>query len=736
MAFSSISYLWNKWNIRGFVILSLLLQVFLHFFAPLRKKITNNHLPFLLWMAYLMANWVTTFAIGLISHNPNNSSVGVVGATEVDMAFRAFWTSFLLLHLGGSDNITAFSLEDNTLWRRHLFTLTFQVGSVIHVFAHIIPCNKSLVFPTMLVFLAGVIKTVEKILALNLSSLPRFKEWVLSQQDSLDDTDNDSIVEFIDLLDGYSHDEEDAKLAESTVVKHAYYFFRISKVFLTDLIFTRRQRKISQEYFRAISAMDALRVISVELNFIYEVLHTKALVIRTKWSYIFRFIAFTNIVMALVLFNRLKKQRLHKLDVKITFILLFGGITLDVIAVLMLIFSDWTIAGVKWYKIGSYNLDSFLYNLVSAAYDLRKPQFATREVKPNDKVTYVVLNTPLLFQRWSESISACNLLSESLKESPRKMYKCDRHWGNITFSNICSFALYMTEKVASCFHQAVDTITGSYGLRSMDGRRLMIANTEYVSTNPFIMRLWIFIFKEVRRKSEDTEVRRKSEDTSRNPSEDENAINTKKIYAARGDLFLSTVLPKINDPDFKFSSRGFSDYEDSIITWHIATEILYNIENPTTEKEEREFSKILSDYMLYLLLNQPNLVSAVAGIAQITLARTLWELQGCITASTKNVESLCKEIFKRPTTEPTKSLLDKGIFWARQIEENLKERKWEVMSGVWVEMLSYAATHINGETHVQVLSRGGELLAFVWLLMIHFGCFYRPEWGPYYGYRH
>ncbi|KAL3752675.1 hypothetical protein ACJRO7_000129 [Eucalyptus globulus] len=726
MALSYISHLWNKWNIRGFVILSLWLQVFLHFFAPLRKKITNNHLPFLLWMAYLMANWVTTFAIGLISHNPSNK---FDGAAEVDTALRAFWTSFLLLHLGGSDNITAFSLEDNTLWRRHLFNLTFQVGAVIHVFVHIIPYNRSLVFPTMLVFLAGVIKAVEKILALNLSSLPRFKEWVLSQQDSLNDTDNDSIVEFIDLLDGYSRNEEDAKLAESTVVKHAYYFFQISKVFLTDLIFTRRQRQISQEYFRAVSAMDALRVISVELHFIYEVLHTKALVIRTKWSYIFRFIAFTNIVMALVLFNCLKEQQLPKLDVKITYILLFGGITLDVIAMLMLIFSDWTVAGVKWYKIGSYNLDSFLYNLVSAAYDLRKPQFATCEVKPNDKVSYVVLNTPLLFRRWSESISACNLLSESLKESPRKMYKRNWHWGNITFSNICSFALYMTEKVVSSFHQAVDTITRSYGPRSMDGKRLMIANTKYVSTNPFIMRLWIFIFKE---------VRRKSEDTSRNDlTEDENAINTKKIYAARGDLFLSTVLSKNNDLDFKFSLRGFSDYEDSIITWHIATEILYNIENPTTEKEEREFSKILSDYMLYLLFNQPNVVSAVAGIAQITLARTLWELQGCIIASTKNVESLCKEIFKRSAyAEPTKSLLDGGIFWARQIEENLKERKWEVMSGVWVEMLSYAATHINGETHVQVLSRGGELLAFVWLLMIHFGCFYRPEWGPYYGYRH
>ncbi|KAL3752684.1 hypothetical protein ACJRO7_000138 [Eucalyptus globulus] len=282
----------------SFVLLSLLLQIILILFAPLRKKTKNNHIVFLLWLAYLIADSVAIFGIGLISHNEGSSCAHVA---EVDRALRAFWASFLLLHLGGPDTITAFSLEDSSLWRRHLLNLTFQVGAAIYVFVQIFPSDKSLVLPTMLIFLAGVIKKVERTLALNLSSLPRLRERVLSQDVALDDEsifdDEDIVAE----LDGYSHGEEEAKLPESIVVKHAYYFFQISKLFLTDLIFTYRQRYISRRYFRSVSAVDALRVISVELHFIYEVLHTKALTIRSKWSYVFRFIAFIDVVMAFVL---------------------------------------------------------------------------------------------------------------------------------------------------------------------------------------------------------------------------------------------------------------------------------------------------------------------------------------------------------------------------------------------------------------------------------------------------
>ena len=43
------------------------------------------------------------------------------------------------------------------------------------------------------------------------------------------------------------------------------------------------------------------------------------------------------------------------------------------------------------------------------------------------------------------------------------------------------------------------------------------------------------------------------------------------------------------------------------------------------------------------------------------------------------------------------------------------------MSKVWVELLSYAASHCRANAHAQQLSKGGELITFVWILMAHFG---------------
>lgn len=46
----------------------------------------------------------------------------------------AFWAPFLLVHLGGPDTITAYSLEGNELWLRHLLNLVVQVGVAFYVF--------------------------------------------------------------------------------------------------------------------------------------------------------------------------------------------------------------------------------------------------------------------------------------------------------------------------------------------------------------------------------------------------------------------------------------------------------------------------------------------------------------------------------------------------------------------------------------------------------------------------
>ena len=70
-----------------------------------------------------------------------------------------------------------------------------------------------------------------------------------------------------------------------------------------------------------------------------------------------------------------------------------------------------------------------------------------------------------------------------------------------------------------------------------------------------------------------------------------------------------------------------------------------------------------------------------------------------------------------------------ALFDASALAKELKKlgtRKWEVTSKVWVELLSYAVSRSRGNGHVRQLSKGGELLTFVWLLRAHLGL--RESW--------
>ena len=70
-----------------------------------------------------------------------------------------------------------------------------------------------------------------------------------------------------------------------------------------------------------------------------------------------------------------------------------------------------------------------------------------------------------------------------------------------------------------------------------------------------------------------------------------------------------------------------------------------------------------------------------------------------------------------------KSVLFDACILAKELGklEEDPEKRWCLMSKVWVEMLSYAASHCKPNVHAAQLNRGGELLTFVWLLMAHFG---------------
>ncbi|KAK4759230.1 hypothetical protein SAY87_022361 [Trapa incisa] len=99
-------------NFRGFMILSLSLHVILIFCAPFKKRTSNIFMVFVVWLVYLLTDWVAAFAMGLISTNYGNNSDN--GAPD-NAYILIFWAPILLVHMGGPNPITTFSLEDTTL---------------------------------------------------------------------------------------------------------------------------------------------------------------------------------------------------------------------------------------------------------------------------------------------------------------------------------------------------------------------------------------------------------------------------------------------------------------------------------------------------------------------------------------------------------------------------------------------------------------------------------------------
>ncbi|KAL6861246.1 hypothetical protein ACP4OV_016946 [Aristida adscensionis] len=137
------------------VMASLFLQVFLLFVSGFRKRHSSRILSVLLWLAYLSANPLAIYVLGRFTLRSSGNR----------LAF--FWAPFLLLHLGGQDTMTAFSMEDNALWKRHLLSLATQVPMAIYVVSkQLRGDDKQLVAPMVLMFVAGTAKYAERIWAL------------------------------------------------------------------------------------------------------------------------------------------------------------------------------------------------------------------------------------------------------------------------------------------------------------------------------------------------------------------------------------------------------------------------------------------------------------------------------------------------------------------------------------------------------------------------------------------
>ncbi|KAK1354447.1 hypothetical protein POM88_047703 [Heracleum sosnowskyi] len=663
-----IKYFLSEWELRICILLSLFLQILLILAGPLRKRVSHKVLDILLWSAYLLADGTAIFAVGLIASKQ----------ADYSNILHTFWAPFLLAHLGGPDPITAFALEDNELWLRHLFSLFTQCIPVAYVFYQSLTPNKLLI-PSLLMFLCGIIKYAERTYALYCSSTKTFRDSILNEPAG---------KWALPLKDIYTFQRTlriscatDLKPLE--VVKYAFFCFSYFKGLVVDLIFSFPDHSESSIFFLERSWNDAFRVVEVELNFLYDVLFTKLTVVDHRVGFGCRVVSVSAIVTSLVLFHYVDKKNLapEGFEVEITYILLIGGIVLEVIAFFMLVFSDWTVVKLERLLNENPNEQSW------------KRMFMDFIVNVNVRRGEIIC--------WLLNIGGVRGGGSDGSGSDYVSKTTDSRWAeSISGYN---FIYYCVHRRSRAKEKIYDLI----------GITAFLDEMVYVKQYPLPSYVKEFIFEELKTKSRTVY----------------DADTAKHICSAKGDWVLETEGYK---GSYLYELVKDLEYDESLLLWHIATELCYNDETDIkyySREHNRNIAKLISDYMIYLLVVKPGMMSAVSRKVIISFRETCDEAKDIFDEiSTK--EKLLPEVelqgiacdrfmdsAKKKTTQT--SILFNAANLATELKKLEFDKRWMITSKVWAELLSYGASHIKSNAHAQQLSKGGEFITVVWLLMTH-----------------
>ncbi|XVE68231.1 hypothetical protein DITRI_Ditri09bG0051800 [Diplodiscus trichospermus] len=360
---------WNGWEIRVLLLLSLSVQVILIAFGSRRKYSTSIWIRFFVWSAYMSADWVATAALGILARNLGDDS-GKWNSNP-NISLQLFWTPFLLLHLGGPDTITAYSLEDNELWPRHFLGLLVQTGIAFYVLVKSWG-DSYLKWIAIPVFIAGIIKYGERTWVLRKSSSKNIRNSLLSDPDPGPDYAEFMRKEKTDrnfkqsprkaLPQKYSGSWDDS-------LSQAYYLFNRLRHLFADLILGYYERKDCHSMISNKSPEDAFELVEGELGLLYDVLYTKTTVIYSIYGFLLRCSSFLSSVFAMIAFAVFIEHPYSLVDISVTYLLLVGAIALEIYAFVLVMRSDWTklwlVDFLKPGRIGKrWSRTIFKYNLI------------------------------------------------------------------------------------------------------------------------------------------------------------------------------------------------------------------------------------------------------------------------------------------------------------------------------------------------------------------------------------
>ncbi|KAH7860142.1 hypothetical protein Vadar_009900 [Vaccinium darrowii] len=701
----SVQNYWREWLPRGLILLSLTCQIVLAMLGNRRKYIDKIWVRSIVWLAYILADSVATMAIGVLSDDTRQIyRSGDSNSLASEYEFTAFWGPFLLLHMGGMDTITAYSLEDNELWLRHCFTIVTQSVTTVYVLFMSWSTLSRLSPLFMVVFYVGLVKYCERVWALFSASEKRFRgsipqiqtseskieeEYKLKHSEGYQVTTH-QVPEFeVPVFDHSNPNSEDAEILM------AYRFLEMVKRLFADLILGFQDRDASRAFFQRdeLNADKALKIIEIELGLIYDIMYTKATVVYSAWGIANRIIGSFLILGVLVMVS-LDKALVGKNSsvIDMTLVLLVAALLLDLFAFGELFLSDqtahWLITHNRTTALGTIN--------------------RIRTMLPT--------NWGRTRKRWSKTVGQLSLLSFCLARKKKPLFGI-RILKLLGIEEIAEFYMYKTPPAPLYMDgkifdhiKCVWPLTEQYGpdtdLKAMYGlrgcRELRTHNrTDLEWSVKMEFELSVLVWHLA------TEI-------------------CYRVDHRRGEQYFSDTLPNLLD-----RGKGISQYMLYLLVEHpnmlpigigqIRFRDLYSdlgdfIEKylPTPLNDVTEESAL---DMLMEMVKDENMLVGEGNRSNFVI------FHGCKLASQLQKEQVQEEKLLEQLLEREEETMEQEEK-IQELENKVLEqqkKKWNMMFYVWIEILGHAASQCKGRHHAQQLRRGGEYITHLWLLMAHFG---------------
>ncbi|GLT34338.1 hypothetical protein SLA2020_088590 [Shorea laevis] len=653
----NVKKLWDAWNIRGLIILSLSLQAYLILFAPLRKGRFAKKFYFLwpTWFAYLSADWVAKYTIGLIFSSDSDSTCTSTSPSP-PKDILVLWASFLLLHLGGPDNISSYALEDNELWKRHLFGLLFQVGFTLYAFLKSFSKNK-LWLPTILVLFAGIMKYAERNVAFYRASFEHFgNDWVSTHVRGADEGKG-KMVTVLPIPVQFRVMEDHA-----SVLGTAVQLFGNIKRALVGPLLKKKEREIIGGFLikNERSHHEVLQVLEIELSLLYEVLHTKLPVIDSKSGFNLRMANFGCILLAMITFSLGKRHyQLQEFDMLLTYGLLIAAWALDFLSIMLLVkYSDWfAIAHFKGTEDAARKVIE------------RQPRWCN-EVSQLNILTYHVKGMPVWFNKMADILH----LRSSLKFI--KGIRCQSS-ENFKFDGLWSF-----------IYDEMKNLPDEYAKIKVD---------KNLPSDLGINEAWLGRGNELLKEVMNEEQRKMS----------------KKFDYTQCLLLWHIATELCYQKDDQYKPTSGENYREickllSHYMFYLAVQqptIMASVLDNWSTVFKKISQMIQSEVPWSFCLNEKNVSRKILDMKV--------EENGA--GSGEEVEK------DNDDDGEVEISLSSAVLLVRGLEQQDNHYPWEVMSKIWVELMCYAAIYCRPNVHAQQVSQGGELITLVWLLMNHMG---------------